>query len=148
MFIFGNESKFAEMIEKTFKKVFCAGDSDQSKILTLTEQIEKLKAEKISLKESVEKSQDEYNALKKKKDLEEMEIKHLIRMKEEKNKLELEQEKVKMEKSFQDKTMELQKNNHEEAMKLVVEGKKDLQEIYSQILSRLPNVNMTIKQNS
>jgi len=69
-------------------------------------------------------------------------------MKEEKNKLELEQEKVKMEKSFQDKTMELQKNNHEEAMKLVVEGKKDLQEIYSQILSRLPNVNMTIKQNS
>ena len=81
-----------------------------------------------------------------KKELEETEIKHLIKMKEEKNQLELDKEKVKMEADYQKKEMDMMKKHHEKILESLGESKKDIKEVYVKIMERLPNVNMSINQ--
>jgi hypothetical protein len=69
----------------------------------------------------------------------------MIKVKEEKNKIELEHEKIKLEKEYQAKVLNLLNSNHAKSLELMVESKKELQAIYGEIIKRLPNVNVELK---
>lgn len=89
---------------------------------------------------------NEISELKFKKELEEKEIKHLVKMKEEKQTIETEKKHIELSKNFQQREMELQKEYFEKVMSNVKDGHKKMEEIYAKILERLPNVNMEIEK--
>jgi hypothetical protein len=98
---------------------------------------------------------EELEDLKLKKRLEAEEIKHMVRINEEKNKQELESEKIKIIKESQEEMAKFK----EEQRVILVESLKDfhgkiekrfgdeltnLKEIYGLLMSRLPNVNLSL----
>ena len=98
---------------------------------------------------------EELEDLKLKKRLEAEEIKHMVRINEEKNKQELESEKIKIIKDAQEQMAKFK----EEQRVILVESLKDfhgkiekrfgdeltnLKEIYGLLMSRLPNVNLSL----
>lgn len=112
------------------------------------EQIKSLYAEKRALKEELED-------LKLKKRLEAEEIKHMVRINEEKNKQELENEKIEVRK----KAVEEMQLFKEEQRVLLINSLKDfhtkmedrfnselgnLKEVYGLLMQRLPNVNLSL----
>ncbi len=96
----------------------------------------------------IRKLKEEIAELQFKKGLEEKEIKHLVRMKEDKQFVEAEKQTLKLAREFQEKEMALQTNYHEKVMKTLEESRKEIRDIYGEIMKRLPNVNMSIKQGS
>ncbi len=67
-------------------------------------------------------------------------------MKEEKIAVETEKEKLRLQGEFDKKVMELQKDYHEKVLALLNKEHEKMQEIYEQIMTRLPNVNLAIRQ--
>ena len=98
------------------------------------------------LKLQIATLKEELENLKLQKKMEETEIKHLVKMKEEKQAIELQKAMNDQNKSFNDKEMALQTKYHEKVMGVLEEGSKKLQEIYKEILGRLPNVNVEMKR--
>ena len=100
-------------------------------------------------------TKEELEELKLKKRLEAEEIKHMVRINEEKNKQELDNEKIKLQKEFAEMVTQLKDQNRrelEESLK-VFHGKmesrfseelKNLKEVYGLLMQRLPNVNLTL----
>lgn len=121
-------------IEKMVRNILDIGDGS-------TKRIQELKTEIKSLREEKE-------TLEFKKKMEEKEITHLVKMKEEKIKIETDQKSLELPKKFQEKEMLLQKEYFEKVMKAVENGQKKMEDIYSKILDRLPNVNMRIIDSS
>lgn len=119
MFRKKNETKYDDLISK------CA---------VLERQIEELKKEKKELELT--------------KTLEEREIKHLVKLKEEKQVVEFSKQKLELQEKFQTKEMELLKKYQEDMIKLIQTEHSKIQDIYSKIMERLPNVNMEIKKRS
>lgn len=81
-----------------------------------------------------------------KKRMEEEEIKHLVKMKEEKQFIEGQKKEMELQKTFQMKEMELQNSYHEKVLKTIDESRKESRELYTKIMERLPNVNVAIKR--
>ena len=81
-----------------------------------------------------------------KKSLEEREIEHLVKMKEEKIAIETEKKSLDLQAKFDQKVMDLQKDYHEKVMKMLADEHAKMQEIYKQIMVRLPNVNLAIRK--
>lgn len=123
-----------EAIEKMFRRVLDIGDGSVKKIQELRAEITNLKEEKEEL------------VFKKK--LEEKEIAHLVKMKEEKILIETQKKEIELEKSFQKKEMELQTDYFNKHVLAIKEGQNKMEDIYSKILERLPNVNMEINRES
>ena len=100
-------------------------------------------------------TKEELEELKLKKRLEAEEIKHMVRINEEKNKQELDNEKIKLQREFAEMVTQLKDQNRrelEESLK-VFHGKmesrfseelKNLKEVYGLLMQRLPNVNLTL----
>ena len=100
-------------------------------------------------------TKEELEELKLKKRLEAEEIKHMVRINEEKNKQELDNEKIKLQKECAEMVTQLKDQNRrelEESLK-VFHGKmesrfseelKNLKEVYGLLMQRLPNVNLTL----
>ncbi len=101
--------------------------------------VERLEKEKKALLEEIEE-------LKLKKRMDEREIKQLVKIKLDNAKLEQEQKTMELEREFKDKESELMKRYHEDRMKDIDKARNEIQEVYSQIMERLPNVNMKIKR--
>lgn len=99
-----------------------------------------------ALKLEITKLKEELENLKLQKKMEETEIKHLVKMKEEKQAIELEKAMNAQTKDFNKKEMDLQTKYHEKIMVVLEEGSKKLQDIYKEILGRLPNVNVEMKR--
>lgn len=99
-----------------------------------------------ALKLQIAQLKEELENLKLQKKMEETEIKHLVKMKEEKQAIELQKALNDQNKQFNDKEMQLQTKYHEKVMLVLEEGSKKLQEIYKEILGRLPNVNVEMKR--
>lgn len=78
--------------------------------------------------------------------MEEKEIAHLVKMKEEKILIETEKKRIELSQKFQDKEMALQREYFEKVMKAVQEGQKKMEDIYTKIMDRLPNINMEISR--
>lgn len=98
------------------------------------------------LKKDIKRLKNELEDLEFKKRMEEAEIKHLVKMKEEKQILEAQKKEVELTKEFQAKEMKLQTEYHDKAVKLIQEGHAKMQEIYGKIMERLPNVTMAIEK--
>lgn len=81
-----------------------------------------------------------------KKRMEEEEIKHLVKMKEEKQFIEGQKKEIALQKEFQKKEMDLQSSYHKKVLETIEESRKESRELYTQIMNRLPNVNMEMKR--
>ncbi len=100
----------------------------------------------VGLKNQIEDLKKEIKELEFKKDMESKEIKHLVKMKEEKDKVQADKKEIELIKDFQSKEMKLQKEYHDKVVKLIQDEHLKIQDIYSKIMERLPNVNMNIEK--
>lgn len=98
-----------------------------------------------ALTEELRIAKDELADVKKKKELEMQEFEHLVKLKEERQKLALETERVKLSGEFQKKEGELQKEYFEKTLKNIEKASYDIKDVYKQILERLPNVNVKMQ---
>ncbi len=100
-------------------------------------------------------TKEELEELKLKKRLEAEEIKHMVRINDEKNKQEVESEKIRLQKEFAEMITQLKDQNRrelEESLKQFhgkmesrfSEELKNLKEVYGLLMQRLPNVNLTL----
>lgn len=112
-----------------------------SKALGDTEALDTKKLEK-----EIEDLKHNIRELEHKKSLEEREIEHLVKMKEEKIAIETEKKQLDLQAQFDKKVMDLQKDYHEKVMKMLADEHGKMQEIYKQIMVRLPNVNLAIRK--
>ncbi len=92
------------------------------------------------LKKRVSELKEEIEGLKVKKTMEEREITHLVKLKEEKQEIEAEKERIKLQGEFQTKEMNLMKDFHNKTLDLLEKKSKELGEIHSEILKRLPDM--------
>lgn len=102
--------------------------------------------DKRKLQKEIEELKHSIRELEHKKSLEEREIEHLVKMKEEKIAIETEKKQLDLQAIFDKKVMELQKDYHEKVMKMLADEHAKMQEIYKQIMTRLPNVNLAIRK--
>lgn len=123
-----------DSVEEVFRRILDIGEGSVKKIQELKAEIRELREEKEDL---------EF-----KKKMEEKEIAHLVKMKEEKLTIATEKERLELTQQFQEKEMALQKEYFEKVMAAVKEGQKKMEDIYTKILERLPNVNMEITKES
>lgn len=87
----------------------------------------------------------ELEELKLKKTMEEREIKHLVTLKEGKLELENQKKVVENDKKYQEKVMELQKEYHEKGLKQIEVARKEMKEVYTEIMKRLPNITAALE---
>lgn len=130
---------FDKAIEKAVRTVFEEYAKDEDSKIGLNRTID-------SLKKSIRTWKDELADLKKEKELEKQEIEHLIKLKEERQKVELERQEVVLQKKFQEKEMALQNKYHERQISQIDVQAERMEKIYAEILGRLPNVNMKITE--
>lgn len=119
-------------IREVVSEVMYEGDNSQKK--------------KQDLEKTIKRLTEEKETLEFKKDMEEKEIAHLVKMKEEKILIETEKKRIELSQKFQDKEMALQREYFEKVMKAVQEGQKKMEDIYTKIMDRLPNINMEISR--
>lgn len=114
--------------------------NDEEQAVTLTQTIN-------DLKKQLRTTKDELDDVKSKKKIELLEIEHLVKMKEEKNSIQLEKKVIELQKQFNDKEMVLLKGHHEKTLSMIEDTKKEFNSLYREILSRLPNINATLDMN-
>ncbi len=83
--------------------------------------------------------------LKLERDIEERDIKHLVKMKEEKLAVEHQKSELTLKNEYKDKEMALQTEYHDKVLKQLEVGRADLKEVYANIMRCLPNVNMQMR---
>lgn len=108
-------------------------------------QIKTLEAERDSLNDELQGVRDELATLKQKKKMEDEDIRHLVKIKEEK--LNIEHQKRELERDRQ-KEAEIAKVKDEYRDKMERELQKQIdrmKDMYGEILQRLPNVNVRLK---
>lgn len=140
--------------EKGFRKalsdVMYGGEKAAEKFKAMTAEIERLKVELTDLQiqkgKDVARIQEEIASLESRKKIEEQEIRHLVKMKEEKLLLETSRKEVELQKLFTQREMDLQTSYHDKVLSTIEESRKESKELYSQIMERLPNVNMEIRK--
>ena len=110
-----------------------------------------------ALKKEISTLKEQLEDLKLKKKMEEREIEQLVKMKEEKNKLERDQCFAEIEKKFQDKEFALRRElqdqeqgmrteHYQQMLKKLEEFRKEINDFSKEMLKRLPNVRMEIKE--
>lgn len=107
--------------------------------------IEDLLEEKIQLKDSVVELRGKLKEVQQDKKLEEEDIKHMIKMREEAFEVDKQKFELKCERE-KDAAIAKVKDDHRDKLEELLHGQiKDGKELYSEILSRLPNVNVRLK---
>lgn len=105
-----------------------------------------ISADTIELQKTIKQLKEEIAQLESKRKIEELELKHLVKMKEEKQALELEKGLNAQSKAFNEKEMALQTKYHDKVMKIIEENTIASQKIYTEILERLPTVVVDVKK--
>ncbi len=121
-----------------FKKKHDTQKELGDQIKTLRDQIKTLKKERNG-------RQDEIERLKLKKKIEDEDIKHMVKMKEEKLGLEFKKKEMDIEQEKQDAIAKVKDAYRDKTEKSLVGQKDDIKEMYGQILQRLPDVNVNLK---
>jgi vacuolar-type H+-ATPase subunit I/STV1 len=115
--------------------------NEEEEVIKLTQLIN-------GLKKQVRTTKDELEEVKLTKKIESRDIEHLVKMKEEKQTIELQKKEIELQKQYNDKEMSLLKDHHAKTLNLIEQTKKEFQGLYQQIIDRLPNVNLEIKKGS
>lgn len=97
-------------------------------------------------KKAVAVLKNELADLQLKKRIEEEEIKHLVKMKEEKLAIEATKKELELQKKFQEKEVTLQTTYHERILRNIEDSRKESKELYTAIMERLPNVNVKMRR--
>ena len=100
----------------------------------------------LQLKKRVRELKDEIESLKTTKKMEQREIEHLVKLKEEKLVIEHQKKEVELQKKYQSKEMELQTEYHDKIMAKLENAAQEMKDIYAKIIERLPNVNVEIRK--
>lgn len=98
----------------------------------------------LQLKKRVRELNDEIESLKTKKKMEQREIEHLVKLKEEKLDIEHQKKEIELQKDFQAKEMALQTEYHGKIITAIETARKEQQETYKEIMKRLPNVSVML----
>lgn len=106
----------------------------------MLEEVKKL----IGPAEEVSKLKKELKELQLQKTMEQREIEHLVKLKEEKLTVEFEKKEVGLQKEFQAKEMAMQTQYHDKVMVAIEKARKEQQDTYKEIMKRLPNVNVRL----
>jgi chromosome segregation ATPase len=122
---------------EALKEVIGSQDVD-TEVLDARKELERLRKE-------VRDTKDSLADVKTQKEHELREIEHKVKIKEEKNQIELEKEKAKMVTEEAKREMKKQEEHYDKMVALMKEGAEKMQDIYSKILERLPNVNYRIR---
>lgn len=113
---------------------------------TKTVELESARRELQSSKDQVANLDKKIRELEHLKSLEEKELSHLVKMKEEKQAVELQKEKLKLAQDYQTKEMALQTEYHTKVMAVIQKEHADIKQVYTQIMERLPNVNVELSR--
>ena len=98
------------------------------------------------LEKEIKKLKNDIEDLKQKKKREEEDIKHLVKIKQESLEIEHQKKELELKNDFKDKEMKLQKEFHENTLKTIEQAGQKMEGMTKEILNRLPNVNMSIRQ--
>jgi chromosome segregation ATPase len=113
-------------------------DKHNAEVEDLKKKIAGLEAERRELKEEVED-------LKLKKKIEDEDIKHMVKMQEERNQIELNKEKYKCQQEKAEEVAAI-KDEYRDKIECSLEQRNtELRGMYSEILSRLPDVNVRLR---
>lgn len=112
------------------------GKKDTTK---LKDEIRSLEKDKTSLKKELEE-------LKLKKKIEEEDIKHMVRINNERKDIELEKEKIELERKSANEVAVVKDQYRDKTEKQLEKQLSDMRGMYGEILARLPNYNVKVKE--
>lgn len=95
-------------------------------------------------KVEIPKLQKQLAELKLDREIEERDIKHLVKMKEEKLAIEHQKSELTLKSEYKEKEMVLQREYHEKIMNQLDLARTEMKQVYRDIMACLPNVNMQI----
>ena len=105
------------------------------------------KSEIATLRETIEKLEKDIRELELKKQMDEREVKQLVKIKLENSELEYQKKTVELQGDFNKKEMGLQSDYHNKQLKDLNVARTEMKEVYSAIMKRLPNVNLEITKD-
>ena len=120
--------------------MFGKKSKEQDKAKELEEKIEDLQNERDKLKEEVAD-------LKLEKKTGEEDLKHMVKIKEEKDEVRFQQKMLEIERKQQAAIADVKDKYRDKMETQLSQETNNIKEMYAQILERLPNYNVTVKQN-
>ena len=112
----------------------------------MTDEIDALKAETKGLREEKRQLEDDLRDIRGKHKIEEQQTKHLVKMREEQLQVELDRKTLDLEREKEAKIAKV-KDDYRDKMEKQLSNETDrITKMYEQILQRLPDVNLAIKQ--
>lgn len=136
--------------KKLLEEVMYGKEKAYEKFESMKKEIEVLSVElkdlEIRKEKDIERIKSELASLQSKKKIEEEEIKHLIKMKEEKLLLDISRKDVELQKVYTQREMDLQNIYHDKVLATIEESRRESKDLYAQIMARLPNVNLEINK--
>ena len=99
----------------------------------------------LQLKTKVRELKDEIESLKTTKKMEQREIEHLVKLKGEKLDIEHQKKELELKDQFKDMEMKLQTRYHDLIIGKIETAHESMKEIYSQIMTRLPNITAALE---
>ena len=103
---------------------------------------------KEGVNDTIASLKEEIADLKLQKKMEEREIKQLVKMDEELKEVEFQKKELKLKEEFAQKEQNLLKDYHEKNLKQIEKASKQMQDVYNNIMKRLPNIQASIELGS
>lgn len=142
MFGYVTTKEIAEIVEERVRKVL--EDILGTRVRGGDELIQELK-DLVGPKIEIPKLKKQLAELRLERTIEERDIKHLVKMKEEKLAVEHQKSELTLKNVYKDKEMAMQTDYHDKVLKQLEVGRADLKEVYASIMRCLPNVNMQMR---
>lgn len=115
--------------------------------LKASDSVDSLEREKDSLEAEVKRLKEEIQKLKVKRKIEDEDIKHMIKMKEERKDLEYERKVAEIEASKAEEIAAIKDEYRDKIEQQLETQKDDMKEMYGEILKRLPDMSVRLKGN-
>lgn len=115
--------------------------------LKSSDSVDSLEREKDSLEAEVKRLKEEIQKLKVKRKIEDEDIKHMIKMKEERKDLEYERKVAEIEASKAEEIAAIKDEYRDKIEQQLETQKDDMKEMYGEILKRLPDMSVRLKGN-
>lgn len=152
------KQKYPELLDLIGElKTKLAGiNSDEEQATRLEDRIFELKKElsDLSLTKSTELSElqitksEEIAEIKLKRDISERDIKHLVKIKEERMAVESQKAELDIKSEYKDLELALQKEYFEKSTAQLDLARKEMKEVYDKIMTCMPNVNLDVQRDT
>lgn len=130
-----------EQVEDTLRRILLKSEETTG---TLVQEIKDLVGPKVE----IPKLKKQLAELRLDREIEERDIKHLVKMKEEKLAVEHQKLGLSLKAEFKEKEMVLQRDYHEKIMAQLEVARTEMKQVYRDIMACLPNVNMQIRNSN